>query len=120
MGCYTKIEQLGDESSSFRTLRDEVDALLKPETANIVKLNEKIRSRGQAVPLDRQDAESSESWLDVLVCSEFRVVLTKSRPPALGRYPMAAYSWTVSQILCPLLTGRPREGSPRQGGPRGG
>lgn len=114
------MDQLGEESTSFRTLRDEVDALLKPETANVVKLNEKIRSRGQAVPLDRQDAESSESWLDVLVCFELRVDLTNPRPTASGRYPMAAYSWTVSRIHCPLLTRRPRKGSPRQGRSRRG
>jgi len=41
--------------------------LLRHETSSIAKANDKLRSRGQVVRKDREDAGTFQSWIGFLV-----------------------------------------------------
>ncbi|WVW79989.1 hypothetical protein I302_101962 [Kwoniella bestiolae CBS 10118] len=58
-----EISEVGSKPASFISLRDELDPLVRKETADILKRNNKKRSRGQKVEEEHEDAEKYSNWM---------------------------------------------------------
>ncbi|OCF34681.1 hypothetical protein I316_03724 [Kwoniella heveanensis BCC8398] len=58
-----EILEVGSRPATFTSLRDEIDPLVRTETNEILKRNNKKRSRGQAVQEEYEDAEVYTSWM---------------------------------------------------------
>ncbi|KIR69522.1 hypothetical protein I314_00634 [Cryptococcus bacillisporus CA1873] len=58
-----EILDVGSEPATFGSLKTELDRLVKAETIQIIKKNEKKRSRGVHVEHEFEDAEENRSWL---------------------------------------------------------
>ncbi|WWC87703.1 uncharacterized protein L201_002595 [Kwoniella dendrophila CBS 6074] len=58
-----EILEVGSRPATYTSLRDELDPLIRKETSEILKRNEKKRSRGQKVQEDYEDAEKFTSWM---------------------------------------------------------
>ena len=55
--------QLCDAATTFAQLSKEVEQIVRPETDAIRRMNDKVRSRGQAIGADREAAEQHENWM---------------------------------------------------------
>ncbi|WVF66904.1 hypothetical protein IAT40_001647 [Kwoniella sp. CBS 6097] len=60
-----EILEIGSRPASFTVLRDELDPLVRAETNEILKRNNKKRSRGQAIQVEYEDAEEYTSWMTI-------------------------------------------------------
>ncbi|WVQ94714.1 hypothetical protein IAU59_001794 [Kwoniella sp. CBS 9459] len=58
-----EVLEVGSRAATFTSLRDEIDPLVKVETTEILKRNNKKRSRGQNVQVEYEDAEDHQSWM---------------------------------------------------------
>ena len=90
--------QVGPVAKPFEVLKREVDGLLQVECAGIARLNDKVRSRGQMVSQDRENAERFESWLDTFVGRHSSATLIIHRPDISETSQMVARSWIVSSV----------------------
>ncbi|WWC99167.1 hypothetical protein V866_006062 [Kwoniella sp. B9012] len=58
-----EILEVGSQPATFVSLRAELDPLVRKETTEILKRNNKKRSRGQKVQEEFEDAEKYSSWM---------------------------------------------------------
>ncbi|WWD08891.1 hypothetical protein V865_007005 [Kwoniella europaea PYCC6329] len=58
-----EILEVGSQPATFVSLRDELDPLVRKETTEILKRNNKKRSRGQKVQEEFEDAEKYSNWM---------------------------------------------------------
>lgn len=65
-----EILDVGSEPATFASLKTELDRLVKAETMQIIKKNEKKRSRGVHIEREFEDAEENRSWLGEM-CDRF-------------------------------------------------
>ncbi|OXG15048.1 anaphase-promoting complex subunit 5 [Cryptococcus neoformans Ze90-1] len=65
-----EILDVGSEPATFGSLKTELDRLVKAETMQIIKKNEKKRCRGVHIEREFEDAEENRSWLGDM-CDRF-------------------------------------------------
>ncbi|KAK8861418.1 hypothetical protein IAR55_002237 [Kwoniella newhampshirensis] len=58
-----EVLEVGSKPATFPSLRDELDPLMRSESTDILKRNNKTRSRGQIVQEELEHAEKYKSWL---------------------------------------------------------
>nr|XP_018264558.1 uncharacterized protein I303_02728 [Kwoniella dejecticola CBS 10117]OBR86716.1 hypothetical protein I303_02728 [Kwoniella dejecticola CBS 10117] len=58
-----EVLEIGSKPATFLSLRDELDPLVRKETSQILKRNNKKRSRGQDVEEDYEEGEKFSSWM---------------------------------------------------------
>ncbi|WWC68778.1 uncharacterized protein I206_102713 [Kwoniella pini CBS 10737] len=58
-----EVLEIGSTAATFSSLREELDPLIRKETSDILKRNNKKRNRGQKVEEDYEEAEKYTSWM---------------------------------------------------------
>ncbi|WVO20114.1 uncharacterized protein IAS62_001405 [Cryptococcus decagattii] len=103
-----EILDVGSEPATFGSLKTELDRLVKVETIQIIRKNEKKRSRGVHVEHEFEDAEENRSWLgdmsdrfdDVADGCSFIDAQPIEMPPPIERHsPLGIFCRNLINIL---------------------